>query len=413
MTAPERKFTDSPAVRERVPMLLGLVGPSGSGKTYSMLRLLSGIQKESGGDIYVIDTEGRRALQYADQFRFRHVPFESPFSPLDYLAVIKHCVSKGARNIGIDSMSHEHEGAGGVLDMHEAELDRMTARVTDEDARDRKREAANWRAWATPKADRRRLLNEIIQLGLNMVFCFRAKEKTKQVKNKENGKQELIALGWQAIAGEEFIFEMIANLLLPPGSAGVPSLKPEIAGERALVKVPSFFLPMLSPGKPLDEEVGQRLARWAAGDQGKEPGLLPEIQAALKAVCGDDQASAKVMVRSSFGVAWSGLAGLPEDQLRAGLAKIKAAREQERHDEAAGAAELAAGVRRGESPQEPVALRLSEDHLAQLRTQIGLAEIQLEAFEARLGCKLEAYSGAASGVLYTQALRTLRQLERE
>jgi len=38
-----RTFTDIPAVRERVPLLVGLVGPSGSGKTYSALRLASGI----------------------------------------------------------------------------------------------------------------------------------------------------------------------------------------------------------------------------------------------------------------------------------------------------------------------------------------------------------------------------------
>jgi AAA domain len=367
MTAPVRTFTDSPAVRERVPVLLGLVAPSGGGKTYSMLRLLTGLQRENGGEIFVIDTEGRRALQYADLFKFRHVPFEAPFSPLDYLAVIKHCVSKGAKNIGIDSMSHEHEGAGGVLEMHERELDRMTARIADEDLREKKRDASNWRAWARPKAERRQLLNAIIQLGANMVFCFRAKEKSKQVKNPQTGKQELVDLGWQAIAGEEFVFEMMALLLLQPGSGGVPDLKPEMAGERALVKVPGFLAPMLAAGKPLDEDLGQKLAHWAAGDA-KQPlsaaatgdtnsetivkigGLLGQLP---------NQDAKKAAIVAAFAVrTWKEVQALPREKLEHGLALLQRARQEsddqaEAHRQAMAQNEEAAGQPRGISPQEP------------------------------------------------------------
>ena len=38
-------------------------------------------QRVCGGDIFVIDTEARRALHYADAFKFRHVPFGAPFDP--------------------------------------------------------------------------------------------------------------------------------------------------------------------------------------------------------------------------------------------------------------------------------------------------------------------------------------------
>src|SRR6266849_4599710 len=76
-----RKFEDRPAVREATPLLIGLVGPSNSGKTFSALRLATGIQRVSGGDIWGIDTESRRMLHYADKFKFRHVPFGAPFGP--------------------------------------------------------------------------------------------------------------------------------------------------------------------------------------------------------------------------------------------------------------------------------------------------------------------------------------------
>jgi len=120
-----RSFEDRVAIRERVPLLIGLGGPSGSGKTFSALRLATGMQRVTGGEIYFIDTEARRALHYAEQFNFRHVEFKAPFSPLDYLAAIEFCVKKAAGVVIVDSMSHEHEGPGGVLEWHEAELDRM------------------------------------------------------------------------------------------------------------------------------------------------------------------------------------------------------------------------------------------------------------------------------------------------
>src|SRR5271156_81150 len=125
MNAPLRTFEAKPAVREHVPLLVGLMGCSGSGKSYSALRLATGIQQVTGGDIYAIDTEARRLLHYADQFKFKHIQFDPPFGSLDYLAAIKHCVDQGANVIVIDSMTHEHSGPGGYLQTQEAEVDRM------------------------------------------------------------------------------------------------------------------------------------------------------------------------------------------------------------------------------------------------------------------------------------------------
>lgn len=171
MTA--RTFVDRPAARERVPLLLGLVGPSGGGKTFSALRLATGIQRVSGGDIFVVDTEARRALHYADRFKFRHVDFGAPFGSLDYLAAIQYCVGKGAGVVVVDSMSHEHEGPGGLLEQHEAEAARLAKQWGT------RIETAKMAAWAAPKAARRRLINSVLQLPCNFVFCFRAKEKLK------------------------------------------------------------------------------------------------------------------------------------------------------------------------------------------------------------------------------------------
>ena len=264
-----RSFEDKPAIREATPLLIGLAGASGSGKTFSALRLATGIQQVSGGDIYIIDTEARRALHYAEQFKFRHLEFKSPFGPLDYLAAIEHCKAQKANIIIVDSMSHEHEGPGGVLEMHETELARLSR------GDDGRRDKVKLLAWQKPKAERRRLLNTILQMPINFIFCFRAKDKTKPGKDKD-GKSIMIPLGWMPIAGEEFVYEMTVNILLYPASGGIPTWKPDEVGERAMVKLPTQFLELFPENEPLSEQVGGKMAFWAAGGRNVAPKPAPE-----------------------------------------------------------------------------------------------------------------------------------------
>jgi hypothetical protein len=252
-----RKFEDNEATRERVPLLVGVYGPSGTGKTFSALRLATGMQRVVGGDVHVVDTEARRALHYADRFTFRHVPFAPPFDPESYMAALEHCARRGARVVVVDNMSHEHEGQGGVLEMQASEEERLSKLWNTT------RDKAKMSAWQVPKTARRRLIHAILQMGLNAVICFRAKEKMRVI----SGRQPE-PLGWMPIAGDEFIFEMTATALLLPGASGVPTWNPQEPGERAMVKRPAQFEDVLRrfEGKPLCEEIGEAMAQWAAGD---------------------------------------------------------------------------------------------------------------------------------------------------
>jgi ABC-type dipeptide/oligopeptide/nickel transport system ATPase subunit len=289
-----RVFDDKPAVREATPLLLGLIGPSGSGKTYSALRLATGIQRISGGDIFVIDTESRRALHYAEKFKFRHVQFGAPFGSLDYLAAIDHCIKKGAKTIIVDSMSHEHEGPGGVLEQHAAETKRLAAawRVSEE--------KAQMSAWGPCKADRRRMINTILQFNANFIFCFRAKEKLKIVSGKppEN-------LGFMPIAGEEFVFEMVAKCLLLPGASGVPTWESNWAGERMMMKMPEQFKQLFATRKALDEDTGQEMALWAAGvaPSSEAVALLAQYETAKDKGAWDAAEKARALVWKQLPVA--------------------------------------------------------------------------------------------------------------
>lgn len=268
MTESKRQFEDKPAVREQVPLLIGLMGCSGSGKTYSALRLATGIQQVTGGDIYVIDTEARRALHYADSFKFRHLEFGAPFGSLDYLAALKHCYAKGGRTIIVDSMSHEHEGIGGYLLTQDAEVERMAGNDYA------KRERVKFAAWIKPVALRRQMINGILQLNANFIFCFRAKEKTKPVTG-----EKPLELGFMPIAGEEFVYEMTANCLLMPKAGGVPCWTADHVGEKLMMKMPEQFKSLLQKSQPLSEDIGRAMAEWAKGGKVTPQGAAMEAQA--------------------------------------------------------------------------------------------------------------------------------------
>lgn len=270
-----RVFEDLPATRENIPLLVGIVGASSTGKTFSALRLATGIQRVSGGEVFGIDTEARRMRHYAERFRFRHVSFGAPFSPLDYLSAIDHCIAKGAKVIVVDSMSHEHEGPGGVLEMHEAELDRIAGNDW------KKREAVNMLAWARPKQQRRRLINSLLQKPCNFVFCFRAKEKIKPVRGGQP-----INMGWQPIAGGEFIYEMTVNFWLHPGANGTPAWKSDHQDEQAMMKRPEQFRALLETPGQLSEDIGEQMARWAAGGSAQTPVSAADLVARY-AACSD------------------------------------------------------------------------------------------------------------------------------
>lgn len=327
-----RLFEDRPAVREATPLLTGLIGPSGTGKTYSALRLATGIQRVSGGDIYVIDTEARRALHYAERFKFRHLAFGAPFGPLDYLAAIDHCVKKGAKTIIVDSMSHEHEGPGGVLEMHELETKRIaTAWKTSESK-------AQIAAWAKPKQDRRRLINSILQIPANFIFCFRAKEKLKIVSGKDP-----VALGFMPQAGEEFVYELALKCLLLPGANGFPTWRSEEPGEKMMIKLPEQFRPLFREAVQLSEDIGQALAEWAAGAPGKpktEPGDLISRYAACS-----DPATLRTLEEERKAI-WSSLGkdikATTKSAADTAAARIKAAEEPFIEADASGSAEPSA-----------------------------------------------------------------------
>lgn len=306
----QRQFEPREAVRERVPLFIGLVGPSSSGKTYTALRLATGMQRACEGPIIFIDTENRRALHYADSFKFQHVDFGAPFGSLDYLAALQAVAKLKPACIVVDSMSHEHEGPGGMIAYHEAEVDRMSGGDRS------KAERVQMLAWQKPKAARRALLQGITRLNTNVICCFRAGEKTKPVKN-DKGRMEPVEQGFTAIAGDEFVYEMTLCALFRAGARGVPTWRSDLPGERKAVKLPGQFDDLFAEGGQMTEEHGEALAHWAIG--GAEPSQPAEtFDAEALALVGDETAKKGMHALKAW---WETLSDAAREELRPLLQK--------------------------------------------------------------------------------------------
>lgn len=251
-----RAFACRPAVRGGVPLWLGIYGPSGSGKTYSALRMARGIQSVTGGKIAVGDTESGRALHYADEFDFLHYPFDPPFDPLSYRDLIAQMAADGVSIAIIDSASHEHEGPGGVLEMHDAETELLASKWK------LPRDKAQASGWIRPKRERLQMIDGAKRTKLHLIWCFRAQNKMDFTAKKPTPR------GFMPIGGEVLVYEMAMTALLLPGAKGKPEWQPEESGEKEMVKLPHWARKMLrEEGHPLDEDLGAALARWASGDE--------------------------------------------------------------------------------------------------------------------------------------------------
>ena len=109
------------AERKQAKIKLGLQGPSGSGKTMSALLMAYGLIND-WSKIAIIDTENHSADLYAHLGIYQVLVLDKPFTPERYIEAINICEQADMEAIIIDSISHEWEGVGGILETHGAML---------------------------------------------------------------------------------------------------------------------------------------------------------------------------------------------------------------------------------------------------------------------------------------------------
>jgi hypothetical protein len=217
------------AERHQVKLRVGLSGPSGFGKTYSALLLAYGIT-EDWNKIALIDTENRSASLYSHLGDFNVISLEEPFTPERYIEAIKLCEDSGIELIIVDSISHEWQGKGGCLEIHE----QLGGRFQD---------------WAKVTPRHQNFIDGIIQSKCHLITTSRTKVDYSLDKD-GNGKTKVMKLGTKLITREGFEYELTANF--------------EFLNDKHLVQA-SKDRTELFTGKPefvINSSTGKKLIEW-------------------------------------------------------------------------------------------------------------------------------------------------------
>ncbi|MBL1223287.1 AAA family ATPase [Chryseobacterium sp. L7] len=179
--------------RQQVKLRLGLSGASGFGKTKSALLLAYGMTQD-WSKIAVIDTENSSASLYSDLGNYNVLDLQAPYSPERYIQAIELCEKSGIEIIIIDSASHEWNGIGGCLEIHE----KLGGRFQD---------------WSNVTPRHQAFINKILQSTCHIITTTRRKiDYSLDVGS--NGKTQVVKHGTKEITRDGFEYELTINFEL-------------------------------------------------------------------------------------------------------------------------------------------------------------------------------------------------------
>lgn len=181
------------AQRHQVKLRLGLSGASGFGKTYSALLLAFGITNE-WSKIAIIDTENNSANLYAHLGNYNVLTLNNPFAPERYIEAIRSAENASMEVIIIDSITHEWNGKGGCLQLHE----QLGGRFQD---------------WAKITPRHQGFLDAILQSKCHVITTARRKVDY-SLDSTQNGRTKVVKHGTKEITREGFEYELTVNFEL-------------------------------------------------------------------------------------------------------------------------------------------------------------------------------------------------------
>ena len=174
------------AERKQAKIKMGIMGPAGSGKTYSSLLIAYGMTKD-WSRIAVIDTENHSADLYAHLGGYNVLALDQPFTPERYIEAIEVCEKASMQVVVIDSISHEWEGTGGILDIHGAMMGNSFT---------------NW-SKLTPRQNH--FVQKILQSPCHIIATIRSKQD--YVLSEKNGKMVPEKVGLKGVTREGLDYE--------------------------------------------------------------------------------------------------------------------------------------------------------------------------------------------------------------
>lgn len=219
--------------KQNVKLKIGLSGASGFGKTTSALLMAYGMTKD-WTKIAVIDTENSSASLYSDRGNFNVLDLSEPYSPERYIEAIKVCENANAEVIIIDSVSHEWNGTGGCLQIHE----KYGGRFQD---------------WAKVTPRHQAFIDAILQSRCHIITTTRRKVDY-SLDVGSNGRTKVVKHGTKEITREGFEYELTVNF--------------ELINNKHLANVSKDRTGLFN-GKPefiITPKTGEKLLAWSNSD---------------------------------------------------------------------------------------------------------------------------------------------------
>ena len=193
-------FQVKKATREKIYVKLAFMAPSGGGKTYGALRVATGmaeeIEKETGrkAKILLANTEAKRGYYYADEFNYDIVDIDPPHNPERYVELIEFAVKEGYDILIIDSASHEWEGKGGCLELHQ-------------------QAGGTYQSWAKVTPRHNKFIQAISDSQIHIIATMRGKDQYEMSKD-EKGRTSVQKLGVGAKQRDGFEDEFTCTFLI-------------------------------------------------------------------------------------------------------------------------------------------------------------------------------------------------------
>lgn len=182
------------ATRSKAKIRLGLSAVSGGGKTYSAIQIAKGL---AGGDlekVAIIDTENGSADLYAHLGDYQVLPLIPPYTPERYIDAVKTCEKAGMEVVIIDSITHEWDGEGGILEISNS------------------MPGNSYTNWAKITPRHQAFINAILQSTCHIITTVRRKQDYELTD--VNGKKVPQKVGLKEVTREGFEYELTCNLEL-------------------------------------------------------------------------------------------------------------------------------------------------------------------------------------------------------
>lgn len=270
------------AERKAAKLKINVQGPSGSGKTMGALALAKGLAPT--GKIAVIDAENGSASLYADDYAFDTLDIRPPYLTKKYMAAIRAAIDAGYEVIVIDSISHQWDGEGGILQ-----------RKDEADARPGSNHWTNWGPFTKEHNEFRALL---LSAPVHIITTMRSKMAYTQ--SEANGKKKVEKLGLQPIQRDGMEYEFTLSF-----DVGMDHRAQVSKNRTPLFKEESVDL--------LDAEVPASLLGWLG--TAPSPAPAPETES-------EDGAPLAGDVRVKWLVEKAKAKGMSEDQFRDLMAEV-------------------------------------------------------------------------------------------